>query len=122
MKEKGFTLIEIMVVVGILGLSLASLLQVIFASDMTRQSVDESAQAQTQALGRLEEVRNIKFDDLKNYVLANPTFTVNYLTNATGVLTIDFSNPNLYNITATITWTGATNIQKTYTNKIMVTR
>jgi prepilin-type N-terminal cleavage/methylation domain-containing protein len=122
MKQGGFTIVELVVVIAVIGLSLASLLQVMFASDVTRQTIDESAQAQIQSLARLEEIQKMDFDSIQNYVWSNSTFTVNYLPNGLGTIWIDSANPNLYSITATITWTGAGNVQKSYTSKVMVTR
>lgn len=123
--DEGLTLIELMVMIAVITIALASLMHVIVSSDIARQVSEETAQAQNEALRRLEEIiarGQQDFDGLPNYINTNPTFVVNELRNATGTLTIDITNPNLYNVTATITYTGTGEVQKTYSTKAMITR
>jgi type II secretory pathway pseudopilin PulG len=117
-RSRGITLIELMIALAIIAISLFAILSMVVNMMAMRESAREKELAKEWVQQKLEEVKSRPFTDLKTvaYVpaggatLYSATFatpsTPPQLPNAAGVLAVDYSNANLYEIVASITWKG----------------
>jgi len=107
-NQKGFTLVEIALAMVILTVGILALLATITPSLYSEQTSREFDLAKTAAANKLEEIRGYDFATV--YATYNNTyFAVTGLTAPAtqtnpGFINIDNSNPNLLDITVTITW------------------
>jgi Tfp pilus assembly protein PilV len=107
-KESGLTLIEIVLAMIILTVGILSIFSVIIPSMYLEQVSREFDIAKAAAANKLEEIRASDFDTAyttynNNYFQVRELSTPSGITN-TGLVSISNANPDLLDITVTITW------------------
>lgn len=115
---RGVTLVELMIALTIIAISLFGILSMVVHSMAMREAARESVLAKEWVQKKLEEVKSQKFTDLKTSAYPPAGLATVYsasftsagvpaqLPNATGQLTIDYSNVNLVEVIASIDWKG----------------
>ncbi len=117
--DRGLTLVELMFALAIIAIALFAILSVIVQTMTMREAAREQELAKEWVQQKIEEVKSRPFSDL-NGVAYKPAgggtkFTATFaapdvptkLVNGAGVLTVDYSNVNLYEIVASVNWKGS---------------
>jgi len=91
LKEKGFTILEVLIGVVILGIGLLGLIEMQVAAVTGNTSANLMSVATTLAQDQIEKLRNLSFTDpnLADIVANNAT-----LSNPTNIASIDHADPN----------------------------
>ena len=107
-KNAGFSLIEMMVTVAILGFSLSGLLGIFVYCSMLSNTAGNMSKVLRGAQGKLEEIRDHNYSLITTDYASggNPgnKFNVAQLNNGKGVIYIDSTNPDLLMVTVTVSW------------------
>ena len=106
--KKGFTLIEVLIAIGILVIVLVGLFQVFISCSQLASTAGNLTMAVSEAQDKIEEIRNHAYDLIATDYAAvgSPpanTFDLAEL-NGKGVVYIDSSNPDLLVIEVNICW------------------
>jgi prepilin-type N-terminal cleavage/methylation domain-containing protein len=129
--EQGFSMIELMAAMVVIAIALFGVVSMMTQTMTTRESMREMEVAKEWTLKRIEDVKSQKFVALNTpaaYPAApgtsqfsgtfgpgvNPAGVPNItdvgtpssLSKALGTLTVNYANPSLYEIVATISWKG----------------
>lgn len=117
-RSRGLTLVELMIAMTIIAIALFGILSMIVQMSAIRDAARESELAKEWVQRKIEEVKSRPFSDLKTSAYVPAGGAVFYkgtfgspdtpapLASAAGVLTVNYSNDNLYEIVATISWKG----------------
>ncbi|MBU3912428.1 MAG: prepilin-type N-terminal cleavage/methylation domain-containing protein [Candidatus Omnitrophica bacterium] len=106
-KRAGFTLMELVIAIGILALVLVGLLQVFVCCLSLSELAGNSTIAISKAQGKLEEIRNHSFNSIVvDYSQGESPGNIFDLTqlNGKGVIYIDDTNPELLEIEIVVSW------------------
>jgi type II secretory pathway pseudopilin PulG len=109
-RMRGLTLLELMIALGVIAVSLIAILSMILSTSTLKDGMRDLSTAKEAAGAKLEEIKSQAFDAIPGYVTANGLFGVPGLNHPAfgsqgrGQIFIDASNPNLYDITVTISW------------------
>src|SRR5689334_19207370 len=113
-RSRGITLLELMIALAVIAISLFAILSMVVNMMAMREAAREKELAKEWVQKKLEEVKSRPFTDLKTvayqpsgggnvYTAAFGSPDTPALGNAAGVLVVDYSNANLYEIVASIT-------------------
>ena len=128
--ERGFTLLEVIIALGVIAISLFAALTMILHTSKTKDSMREQQIARETAAAKLEEIKAHPFN-LINATYSGATFPVSGLTDPTnvagnfqgrGTVSVDASNPNLFEVQVTVTWRGQGGAPRSYSARNMYTR
>jgi len=105
-KEKGFTLVEILVTIVVVAVALMALLSVFIYGFNLLSRMKQTAIATQCAQEELENIRNLTYDEI---LALGPSFTNDNLTllqNSSGVRTVEDSvGPDIKKLTLSVFWT-----------------
>ena len=105
--QNGFTLVELLIVTGILTYVIVALLKLFIYTSTSAQLGGNKTLALNEAQNKIEEIRNYSFDDaaLAYSSMGSPgnTFDLSQLTGK-GVVTIDSSVDDLLTIEVAVCW------------------
>lgn len=105
-KEKGFTLVEVLVTIVVVAVALMALLSVFIYGFNLLSRMKQTAVATQCAQEELENIRNLTYDEI---LALGPSFTNDSLTlleNNSGVRTIEDSvGPDIKKLTISVFWT-----------------
>jgi Tfp pilus assembly protein PilV len=109
-RERGLTLLELMIALGVIGVSLFAIMSMVLSTSTIKDGMRELSTAKESAGAKLEEIKSQPFDTIPAYVAGTALYPVPGLSHPAfgsqgrGQVFIDASNPNLYDITVTISW------------------
>lgn len=117
--DRGLTLVELMMALAIIAISLFAILSMIIQMMTMREAAREQEAAKEWVQRKIEEVKSRPFTDLNSVAYkasAGAVYTATFalpdvpatLPSGAGVLTVDYSNANLYEIVASVNWKGRT--------------
>jgi len=105
--KRAFTLVELIVVVGILSLVITGMLQLYIYTSAQAEMGGNKTSAITEAQAKIEEIRNHDFDDIAiDYGAGGTpgnTFDLTLLSGK-GVIDVDDSNPELLVLEVAVSW------------------
>jgi len=116
-RKRGLTLVELMIALAIIAIALFGILSMIVQMMAIREATRESELAKEWVQKKIEEVKSRPFSDLRTVAytpaggsvytaaFANPDVPTQ-LPNGAGVLMVDYTNANLYEIVASVNWKG----------------
>ncbi len=118
--DRGLTLVELMMALAVIAIALFAILSMIIQMMSMREAAREQELAKEWVQRKIEEVKSRPFDDLNNTAYkpagGGSSYRANFaspdvpsqLAAGAGVLTVDYTNANLYEIVASVNWKGRT--------------
>ena len=130
--RRGFSLIEVMVALAVIAIALFSMLTMMLNTMNLKEVQRQRALAKQAALAKLEEIKAQDFDTINPQYGAGGfmnTFTVDGLldsaqgdSQARGAIAIDNTNPDLLDLTVTITWEALGGQNLNYSTRSLYSR
>jgi len=102
-SEKGFSLMEIMVAVVITAITLCGILLTYITSFALIKTSKNASMAASAERGLMDEIRNTSFPLIFS-TYNGVTFTVNNMPSNKGVIYVDDTNPELLEVTISVSW------------------
>ena len=110
-RNGGFSLLEVVIALVVLTFSMITVMTMIIQASTTQQIARETETAKEAAMAQLAKVRMSLFADVPSF--QGSTFVVSGLNDARqsdqqsrGTVSIDMSNPDLYDVLVTVNWKG----------------
>jgi len=106
-NERGFSLVELVVVTGILSVTITSMLQMYIYTSTQSELSGNLTSAVSEAQTKIEEIRTVTYDSIATNYASGGTpgniFDTTLITGK-GVVTIDSSNAELLEIEVVVCW------------------
>lgn len=122
----GLTLIELIIALAVIAIALLQIVNVIMSSSQLKATSREFTLARQVAASEIEALKARAqangLSDVQTYILANPQSPTSRVSGGQIFRTCDARNPNLYDVSITVTWVGGAGKNDKFSTSAMIAK